>query len=181
MLELLGVDTRKPLIAIGAVSLLAIVFLVWLIYFNEAPEQSHSLAWMPALNASLNSLAAFSLVLGWLAIRQGQKERHRKLMLLAFGFSALFLVSYIIYHFFHGDTKFQGEGPIRTLYLAILFSHILLSVICLPMVLTTFFFSLSGRFESHRKIARFTLPAWLYVSVTGVVVFFMLKLFSASG
>jgi putative membrane protein len=99
-------------------------------------------------------------------------------MLAALGFSVLFLVGYITHHALHGDTKFVGEGPIRGTYLVILASHVLLSVVALPMVLTTFFFSLSGQLERHRRLARFTLPIWLYVSVTGVVVFVMLKTLS---
>ena len=95
-------------------------------------------------------------------------------MMIAFVFSSLFLVSYIINHALHGDTIFPNVGMVKTVYLWILFSHITLSIVALPMVLTTFFFSLSGRFRQHRKLARFTLPIWLYVSVTGVVVHTML-------
>jgi putative membrane protein len=94
--------------------------------------------------------------------------------MIAFIFSALFLVSYITNHALHGETHFPGSGTVRTFYLSLLASHVLLSIVALPMVLTTFFFSLSGRFRQHRKIARFTLPIWLYVSVTGVVVYAML-------
>jgi hypothetical protein len=90
-------------------------------------------------------------------------------------FSSAFLTSYIVNHALHGDTLFPGHGPVRTLYLSILGSHVILSIIALPMVLTTFFFSLTGRFAMHRRIARLTFPIWLYVSITGVVVFFFLK------
>ena len=99
-------------------------------------------------------------------------------MLLAFAFSSAFLVSYIVNHAVHGDTIFPGHGAVRTLYLAILASHVLLSMVALPMVLTTFFFSLTGRFVMHRRIARLTLPIWLYVSITGVVVFVFLKAYA---
>jgi len=88
---------------------------------------------------------------------------------------SVFLVSYIVNHALHGDTIFPGHGPVRTLYLSILASHVILSIVALPMVLTTFFFSLTGRFAMHRRIARFTFPIWLYVSITGVVVFVFLK------
>jgi putative membrane protein len=93
----------------------------------------------------------------------------------AFAFPSVFLISYIVNHARHGDTLFPGHGPVRTLYFYILGSHVILSIVALPMVLTTFFFSLTGRFAMHRRIARLTFPIWLYVSVTGVVVFFFLK------
>jgi putative membrane protein len=95
-------------------------------------------------------------------------------MMTAFAFSALFLVSYVANHALHGDTIFPGHGTVRTVYLAILISHIFLSVVVLPLILITFFFSLSGRFAQHKRIARYTFPIWLYVSVTGVVVYAML-------
>jgi putative membrane protein len=111
-------------------------------------------------------------------IKHRNKGAHRTSMLLAFAFSSAFLVSYIANHALHGDTIFPGRGQVRTLYLSVLASHVTLSIVALPMVLTTFFFSLTGRFSMHRKIARFTFPIWLYVSVTGVVVFVFLKAYS---
>ena len=106
------------------------------------------------------------------------RAAHRTSMLVAFGFSTLFLVSYIANHAIHGDTVFPGQGPVRTFYLAVLASHVILSIVALPMVLTTFFFSLTGRFAQHRRIARVTFPIWLYVSVTGVVVFVFLRTYT---
>jgi putative membrane protein len=99
-------------------------------------------------------------------------------MITAFAFSSLFLVSYIANHAIHGDTIFPEHGGVRNLYLAILASHVILSIVALPMVLTTFFFSLTGRFAMHRRIARITFPIWLYVSVTGVVVFLFLRAYA---
>ena len=100
-------------------------------------------------------------------------------MLLAFGFSSLFLVSYIVNHALHGDTRFPlGHATMRAIYLVILASHITLSIVALPLVLITFFFSLSGRFAQHKRIARYTFPIWLYVSVTGVVVFALLQAYA---
>ena len=99
-------------------------------------------------------------------------------MLLAFAFSSVFLVSYIANHTLHGDTTFSGHGAVRTFYLSILASHVILSIIALPMVLTTFFFSLTGRFAMYRRIARLTFPSWLYVSISGVVVFVFLKAYA---
>jgi putative membrane protein len=99
-------------------------------------------------------------------------------MLMAFGFSSLFLVSYVVNHALRGDTPFPGVGTARMVYLSILASHILFSIVALPMVLTTLFFALSGRFRMHRRLARVTFPIWLYVSVTGVIVFVLLKAYA---
>jgi putative membrane protein len=122
----------------------------------------------------LNGLAAICLIVGFFFITRRNIKAHRRSMMTAFVFSSLFLVSYVINHALHGDTLYQGHGPLRTVYFSILISHIVLCIVALPMVLITFFFSLTGRFPQHKKIARFTLPIWLYVSVTGVIVFAML-------
>jgi putative membrane protein len=130
------------------------------------------------LNAVLNGAAAVALCFGFYFIQRREISSHRNSMILAFVFSSLFLISYIANHAIHGDTRFPGHGGVRNLYLGILASHVLLSIVALPMVLTTFFFSLTGRFAMHRRIARFTFPIWLYVSVTGVVVFLFLKVYA---
>ena len=117
--------------------------------------------------------------MGYLAIRRGRWKHHRNLMLGAFAFSSAFLVSYIIYHYFHGDSRFLGTGAIRGFYFAILISHIVLSVVALPLILVTFGLSLTRRFAVHKKWARWTFPIWTYVSVTGVLVFLLLKKFGA--
>jgi putative membrane protein len=164
-------------------SALVIGFLLWLIYLKQTPGSSSSgvvstESVLPALNALLNALSACSLLLGFIFIRKGQINIHRRFMLGALFFSALFLISYIAYHSTHGDTPFRGTGVVRPIYFFILISHILLTVIALPVILTTLFLALTGRFKAHRRIARITLPAWLYVSVTGVVIFFMLRFFN---
>lgn len=158
---------------------LAIAFLVWLIYFKDAPETiSTGESILPAVNAALNALSACCLIAGFAAIRKARIQIHQRFMAGAFVASTLFLVTYIIYHNAHGDTPFQGEGIIRPVYFFVLISHILLTTLALPMILTTFFFALTGRFAAHKRIARFTFPAWLYVSVTGVMIFFLLRMFS---
>jgi putative membrane protein len=119
-----------------------------------------------------------ALCVGLYFIKHRNKEAHRTSMLLAFAFSSVFLVSYIVNHALHGDTIFPGHGLVRSLYLSILASHVILSIVALPMVLTTLFFSLTGRFATHRRIARLTFPIWLYVSITGVVVFVFLKAYA---
>ncbi len=142
---------------------------------HHAPvEFAHRLLFLPGLNALLNGLSAVSLVIGFRYVRAGKIAKHRAAMLTAFVFSSIFLVSYIVNHAVHGDTHYPGHSTLRTVYLSILASHVLLSVLALPMVLVTFFFSLSGRFRLHRNLARYTFPIWLYVSVTGVVVYLML-------
>jgi len=164
-----------PVALICAVSAGAICFLLWLLYLHHPLDASAArLRFLPALNAFFNGLCTVALLAGFYFIRQRNIPAHRVSMMVAFVFSSLFLVSYITNHALHGETHFPGFGTVRTVYLSILISHVLLSVIALPMVLTTFFFSLSGRFRQHRAIARFTLPIWLYVSVTGVVVYAML-------
>ncbi len=161
------------------VSGFAISFLVWLIYIKDAPENlSSGESVLPAVNAALNALSACCLVAGFTAIRKARVQTHRRFMIAAFLSSTLFLITYIIYHNAHGDTPFQGRGIVRPVYFFILISHILLTTIALPMILTTFFLALKGRFAAHKRIARFTFPAWLYVSVTGVMIFFLLKTFS---
>lgn len=129
---------------------------------------------LPHLNAALNSSSALLLVSGWLLIRNRQIMAHRICMGSAFLTSTLFLISYLTYHYHHGSTRFQGTGAIRTLYLSILGTHTVLAVVILPLILLTFARALRGDFAAHRKVARWTLPLWLYVSVTGVVVYLML-------
>lgn len=162
-------------LGILAVSAAATAFLLWLLYVHHAPaEFAHRLLFLPALNAVLNALSATALVAGFRYIRAGRIAQHRAAMMTAFVFSSIFLVSYIVNHAVHGDTRYPGHSAARTAYLILLASHVLLSVVALPMVLVTFFFSLSGRFGLHRRIARYTFPIWLYVSVTGVLVYLML-------
>ena len=173
-----GIDARKALGLILAVSAAALLFLVWLIYF-KAPAATE-VAWvsnLSAVNAALNSLSTVFLLLGFREIRARNFPKHMRFMISAFITSALFLVSYIVYHHFVGDTPFTGQGFIRPVYFFILISHIVLSIFVVPLVLSSFLFAFSGKFSTHRKVSKWTFPIWLYVSVTGVMVFFMLKFF----
>jgi putative membrane protein len=178
-MEQAAISPRPVVAAIIVVSGLAVSFLLWLLYVHPASADFAG-RWMflPALNALLNGLCAMALCVGLYFIKHHNREAHRASMLLAFALSSVFLVSYIVNHALHGDTIFPGHGVMRTLYLAILASHVILSIVALPMVLTTFFFSLTGRFPMHRRIARWTFPIWLYVSITGVVVFVFLKAYA---
>jgi len=171
-------ETRTPgavVAAIVSVSAAASLFLCWLVYCHEPTDAAGTrLVFLPALNALLNALSAIALVAGFRHIRKGRIAPHRAAMFTAFAFSSVFLVTYIVNHALHGDMRFHGHGPIRPAYFTLLISHIGLSVIALPMILITFFLSLSGRFPAHRRLARFTFPIWLYVSVTGVIVYSLL-------
>ena len=159
----------------AVVSTAAIIFLGWLLLIREGGGVNADLSFMPGVNAALNASSATLLVLGLAAIRRGRRELHRRLMVSAFAASAVFLVGYVLYHYAHGDTQYQGEGAIRIVYFAVLITHVLLSIVMLPMILTTFYLAARERFATHKKLARWTLPIWLYVSVTGVVIYFMLR------
>lgn len=170
--------SRQAVYAIGLLSFVIAAALIWLIYFKGTTAGPEWVSSLPALNAFFNSLSALCLVLGYLRIRRKEIGAHKAFMLSAAGFSALFLTSYVIYHYFHGDTRFPGQGWIRPVYFLVLISHIGLSIIALPLILTTLYLSLSGKFAIHRRVARWTLPIWLYVSVTGVIVFFVLRAYT---
>jgi len=158
------------------ISVFAFLFLIWLIYFREATETTAGwVSQLPALNALLNSTSTILIILGYIAIRRQEFIKHMKLMLTAFVTSSLFLISYLLYHNFVGHTPFPGEGWIRPIYFFILITHIILSAFVVPLVLTSFYFAYSGKFGTHRKVSKWTLPIWLYVSVTGVMIFFILN------
>lgn len=129
---------------------------------------------LPALNAGLNALSAVLLLTGWILVRRRRLTAHRRVMLAALASSTLFLISYLTYHAQVGSVRFQGQGALRTVYFAILISHTLLAVVIVPLVLITARHALKRRFDRHRRLARVTLPLWAYVSVTGVVVYWML-------
>jgi putative membrane protein len=160
------------------VSAAAISFLFWLLYARQGGGESDALTFLPAVNAGLNATTTAFLLRGWFAIRSGNRALHAFCQKTAFIVSSVFLVCYIVYHSVHGDTRFPGTGLIRPVYFTILISHIVLSIAALPMVLATFFFALTGRFDTHRKWAKLTFPIWLYVSITGVVIFAVLKAYT---
>ena len=132
------------------------------------------LSFLPSLNAGLNATSAFLIILGFILIRQGAWTGHALCMCLALGTSTLFLISYLTYHFFHGTTHFAGVGWIRPVYFTILISHTLLAVVVAPLTLVTLYRALKSQFDRHVKIAKITFPIWLYVSVTGIIVYWML-------
>lgn len=175
-MDLAAVRLRNAWATVVTLSLAAVGLLVWIIFLKPQPEGSENfLTFLPLLNCCLNAASTICLIAGYRAIKRQKVEVHMRWMLAAFASSTLFLVSYILHHHLHGDTPFPKENSMRPLYLAVLASHILLSVIGLPMILMTFFLALSQRLAGHRRLARFTFPIWLYVSVTGVLIFAMLE------
>ena len=178
-MEQAEISPRPVIGVIIVVSGIAVSFLLWLLYVHHASADFAG-RWMflPALNALLNGLCALALCVGLYFIKHHNREAHRASLLLAFAFSSVFLISYIVNHALHGDTIFPGRGLIRPVYFFILITHIGLSMVALPLILATLWYSLRGRFQFHRRIARWTFPIWLYVSVTGVVVFFVLRAYT---
>jgi putative membrane protein len=170
------ISLPKALGVILLISTIAFLFLVWLLYYKGGSDYSSNLiSSLPALNALLNSASAVFLIFGYRAIRNKNYMEHMRFNLTAFLTSTLFLVSYVIYHSFHGSTPFPGQGLIRPFYFIILISHIILSALVVPMILTSFYLAFSGKIGLHRKVSKFTLPIWMYVSVTGVMIFFILR------
>jgi putative membrane protein len=170
---------RKPIPAILVLSAAVAAFLIWLIYFKGRVEAPEWVLALPAANAIFNSLSAICLVFGYINIRKRRRDVHMRFMLGAVTFSALFLVSYITYHYFHGDTKFPGQGWVRPVYFALLISHIGLSMVALPLVFATLWYATRSQFQFHKKVSRWTFPIWLYVSVTGVIVYLVLRAYTA--
>jgi putative membrane protein len=170
------VSPKKATFLILAASATVFLLLIGIIYgHGRATEVPAWVSRLPALNAFLNGTSAVFLFLAWRAILRRDVVTHARYVLVSLGSSALFLVSYIVYHSVHGDTPFGGQGAIRPIYFSILISHVFLSAVALPLIFLSLFFSLSGRFPKHKSIARYTFPVWLYVSVTGVLVFALLK------
>lgn len=159
----------------AAVSTAALGLLYWLLIVRPGTAEAlPSSSPLPRVNAFLNGTSAVLLTAGWIAIRRGARRVHAALMIAAFGASALFLVSYLVYHYGHGETRFGGHGALRAIYLAILGSHVLLSAAVLPLALTAFYFAFLRAFDRHKRVTRVLLPLWLYVSATGVAVYWML-------
>jgi putative membrane protein len=132
-------------------------------------------SYLPHINAVINSLTAVLLLLGLYFIRKKNIQAHKRIMLAAFGLGSMFLVCYILYHISHESTPFGGQGLIRPVYYFLLVSHIVLSIVVVWFVLRAVYFALSGQILRHKKTVRYTFPIWLYVSVTGVIVYFLIE------
>ncbi len=173
-----AINPVKAAAVILIISASVFIFLTWLIYFKGGSDYTSNLITsLPALNALLNSASAVLLTFGYRAIRRGEYMQHMKFNLTAFVTSGFFLISYVIYHNFHGSTPFPGQGFIRPFYFTVLISHIILAAVMLPLILTSFYLAFSGKIKTHRKVSKITLPVWLYVSVTGVIIFVMLSIY----
>lgn len=170
-------EARTPLsviLAIIAISAAASAFICWLVYVHAPTDVAGThLRSLPLVNAVLNGLSTIALLAGFVFIRARNILKHRASMFAAFFFSSIFLVSYLVNFTLHGETRFNRLSHWWPFYWKLLASHIVLSVVALPLILITFFLSLTGRFPSHKKLARYTFPIWLYVSLTGVIVYFM--------
>jgi putative membrane protein len=161
--------------AIIVVSALASALICWLVYFHTPTDVSGTqLRSLPLLNAVLNAFSTVALLFGYRFIRARKIPKHRAAMFTAFFFSSIFLVSYLVNFTLHGETHFNRLSTWWPFYWKLLASHVLLSMLALPLILITFFLSLTGRFPAHRRLARWTYPIWLYVSVSGVIVYAML-------
>lgn len=165
---------RTALAAIAVVSAAVVLAVGLLMLAAPPPGVGAGVAALPALNALLNGTSALLLTGGYLSIRRRRRRAHVTCMLSAFAVSVLFLVSYVTYHYHAGSKPFGGQGWIRPVYFALLLTHILLAAVIVPFALTTIYRGLRASFERHVRIARWTLPLWLYVSVTGVVIYWML-------
>jgi len=174
--RIIGPMGDRVALSIGVLSLaiVGVVGVLLLLAHDPGRRFSAEVTALPALNAALNATCAALLVVGWIAIRRRRIGVHRACMLAACVASALFLVSYVVYHALAGSRPFGGQGWIRVVYFPILVSHVVLAAVMVPFVLTTVYRALSGRFDRHVPIARRTLPVWLYVSVTGVLVYLLL-------
>lgn len=154
-------------------------FLMWLLFIRQSSGESSALIdTLPAIDGMMNLLSAIFLISAWRAVRRRKYVRHIQFIFAALACSLVFLIGYVTYHSFHGDTHFQGAGIVRPIYFLILITHIVLSAVMLPLILTSLYLALSGKFRIHKRVSRWTLPVWLYVSITGVVIFLMLKIFN---
>lgn len=166
---------RWFLSGIGVVSFLVLVGVGLILLGRHAAWTGEQrVSPLPAINALLNGASAILLTIGYLFIRRKKVTGHKICMLTAFGVSCLFLVSYLIHHYQVGSIPFTGQGWIRPVYFILLISHIILAALIVPLALTTLYWAVNAQFDKHVKIARWTLPIWLYVSVTGVLVYAML-------
>jgi len=165
---------RVPVLWITGISLAVVGAVVAVMVGGGSTSGGPVPSTIPTVNAALNATSTGLLVTGWLCIRRGNRAAHRACMLAAFGVSAAFLVGYLLHHARVGSVPFAGQGVLRSVYFAVLVPHIVLSALVLPLALVTLWHAWREHFDRHRRLARWTLPIWLYVSVSGVVVYWML-------
>lgn len=164
----------NKLIVFVSVLIPIVVAVLFNVKLKDLGYNVEPLSFLPPIYATINGITAVVLVSAVLAIKKGNKELHQRLMTLAIALSLAFLVMYVAYHMTSDSTKFGGEGFIRLVYFVLLISHILLSIAVIPLVLITYVRALAAKFDQHKKIAKITFPIWLYVAVTGVIVYIMI-------
>ncbi|WP_347160225.1 DUF420 domain-containing protein [Pontibacter chitinilyticus] len=166
----------RRFLALIAVLSVAIPIVVALLFFvPKAGAGKVDVSFLPPFYAFLNFLTAIALVVGYVNIKKGKVKVHRASMLVAFGLSSIFLVSYVVYHYFGERTIYGGEGVLKYIYYFILLTHIVLAVIIVPLVLLSVYFGITDQLTRHRRISRWTFPVWLYVAVTGVLVYLLIS------
>lgn len=172
----LDIKESNALWLIGVVSVLIPIVVAVLLFLPESGRVADfDVSFLPHLNGIINSAVSIVLIAAFVQIKKKKIEAHKTLMISAFVLSSVFLISYVIYHYAAPPTRFGGEGLIRYVYYFILITHIVLAAVIVPFVLLSFYFSLSGKIERHKKISRWTFPMWLYVSVTGVIAYLMIS------
>jgi putative membrane protein len=165
----------NKLIIIISILIPVVVAILFSVKLKDYGINVEPLSFLPPIYATINGLTALLLIFGVIAIKNGNRKLHERLMKTAIVFSVIFLVMYVAYHMTSDSTPYGGEGSIRTIYFIILISHIILSILVIPLVLVTYVKALAERFDKHKKIAKITFPIWLYVAVTGVVVYLMIS------
>ncbi len=171
-------NEKKDKISLRTINLLSVIIplaVAVLLGIRSKPYFGEWTQNLPALNAIINSLTSILLLLGLYQIKKGNRETHRKIMTMAFGLGGIFLVSYVLYHLTNQSTSFGGDGPVKYVYYFILISHILLSLVVLPLVLRAIFYAWNQDFKRHVKMVKYAWPIWLYVSITGVIAFLMIS------
>ena len=164
----------SKLIVLVSILIPVVVAILFGVKLKDLGYDVEPLSFLPPIYATINGITAVVLVSAVVAIKKGNKDMHQRLMTLAIALSLAFLVMYVAYHMTADSTKFGGEGPIRLVYFGFLISHIILSIAVIPLVLITYVRALAAKFDQHKKIAKITFPIWLYVAVTGVIVYIMI-------
>jgi len=173
--ELTSARDKKFLTLIAVLSVAIPVVVAILFFMPKEGQPKVDVSFLPTLHAILNSLTAVALLLGYASVRSGNVKGHRAAMLGAFGLSAIFLVSYVTYHFLGERTLYGGEGLLRYIYYFILLTHIVLAIVIVPLVLLSVYFGITNQLKRHRRLSQWTFPIWLYVAVTGVLVYLLIS------
>ena len=173
--ELTSARDRKYLTLIAVLSVAIPIVVAILFFMPKYGDATVDVSYLPAFHAILNSCTAVALIIGYVSIKRKLVKAHRGAMLAAFGLSAIFLVSYVTYHFLGERTIYGGEGTLKYIYYFILLTHIVLAIAIVPLVLLSVYFGITNQLERHRRISKWTFPIWLYVAITGVLVYLLIS------